>query len=129
MCQRFGILIHIQQNISETISNIPVYIGVRDLKRITYLTLLPPFLRWSNEDTLAIEELRLRFKDWVELIPAGPGYEDVGAISSKFFLPKGKMKTIHFQSNKVLELYLELAYERYAEILTRLEEIEDQPVR
>ena len=101
-----------QQNISETISNIPVYIDVQDLKRIAYLTLLPPLLKWSKDNTLVVEELRLCFKDWVELIPAGPGKEDIGTISSKFFLPKGKTKTIQFQSNKVLELYLELAYER-----------------
>jgi hypothetical protein len=44
----------------------------------------------------------------VELIPAGPDDEDVGAISSRFFLLKGKSKTIQFHPNKVLELYLEL---------------------
>lgn len=76
-----------------------------------------------------MEDLRLRFKDWVELIPTGPGDEDINAISSKFFLPKGKMKTLQFSSKKVLELYLELAHDRYAKIITRLEEMiemEDQ---
>jgi hypothetical protein len=86
-------------------------------------------MKWSKDDTLVIEDLRLRFKDWVELIPLGPGNEDTGAISSKFFLPKGKSKTIQFHPNKVLELYLELAYDRYAEIQTRLEDMEDQSVR
>ena len=38
---------------------------------------------WSKDYTLAIEDLWLHFKDWVELIPAGPDNEDVGAISSK----------------------------------------------
>ena len=121
-------LIIFLQNISETISNIPVYIGVRALKGITYYTLLPPFMKWSKDCTLAIEDLRLRFKDWVELVPAGPDNEDVGAISSKFFLPKGKSKTIQFHPNKVLELYLELSYDKYAEILNHLDDIEDQSV-
>ena len=37
-------------------------------------------------------------------MPAGPGNEDVGVISSRFFLPKGKFKVIQFHPNKVLEL-------------------------
>ena len=83
-------------------------------------------MKWSKDCTLAIEDLRLRFKDWVELVPAGPDNEDVGAISSKFFLPKGKSKTIQLHPNKVLELYLELAYDKYAQILNHLDDIEDQ---
>ena len=75
---------------------------------------------------LLIDDFRLRFKDWVELVPAGPGNEDVNAISSKFFLPKGKMKTLQFISNKVLELYMELAHDQYAKILAQLEEMIDE---
>ena len=51
------------QNISETISNIPVYIGVQELKRIAYFTLFPPFTKWSKDYNLAMEDLQLRFKD------------------------------------------------------------------
>ena len=75
---------------------------------------------------LLIDDLRLRFKDWVELFPAGPGNEDVNAISSKFFLPKGKMKTLQFILNKVLELYMELVHDQYAKILAQLEEMIDE---
>ena len=114
------------QNISETISNIPVHIGVQELKNIVYLTLLPPFIKWSKNDFPNTSDLHLHFKDWVELIPLGSGNEDVDAISSKFFLPKGKSKTIQFYPNKVLELYLELVFDRYAEILNRLEEMEEE---
>ena len=120
---------HSPQNISETISDIPVYIGVQELKSITYFTLLPLFKQWSKNDTLSLEDLRLRFKNWVELVPLGTGDEDVNAISSKFFSPKGKSKTIQFHPGKGLELYLELAYSRYAEILLRLEELEEGLVR
>jgi hypothetical protein len=35
------------------------------------------------------------------------------------------MKTIQFKPNSKLELYLELAYDRYAEILARMEDIEE----
>ena len=80
------------------------------------------------DDILLLEDLRLRFKDWVELIPIGFGDEDVNAISSKFFQPKGKMKTLQFVSNKVLDLYLELPYERYAKILACLEDMDDHSV-
>lgn len=74
--------------------------------------------RWQS----VTQDVHLHFKDWVELIPVGPGHEDVGMISSKFFLPKGKLKVVQFHPNKVLDLYLELAYERYAEILACLED-------
>lgn len=33
------------------------------------------------------------------------------------------MKTVQFQANKMLEMYLELVYNRYAEILARLEDV------
>jgi hypothetical protein len=85
-------------------------------------------MKWSKNDSLAMEDIRLRFKDWVELIPLGPGHEDINAISSKFFLPKGKSKTIQFHPNKVLELYLELIYDKYAEVQDRLDDLENQPV-
>jgi hypothetical protein len=85
----------IMQNISETISNIPVHIGVQELKNIAYLTLLPPFIKWSKNDFLNISDLCLCFKDWVELIPLGSGNEDVDAITRtlmqfhpNFFYPK-----------------------------------------
>jgi hypothetical protein len=86
-------------------------------------------VKWSKDENLAVEDLRLRFKDWVELMALGPGHEDVGAISSKFFLPKGKSRVPQFHPNKVLDLYLELAYDRYAEILANLEDEEVQLVR
>ena len=77
-----------------------------------------------------MEDLRLRFKDWVELIPAGPGDQDINAISFKFFVPKGKMKIPQFTSKKVLELYLELVHEQYADIVSHLDmaEMEDNLV-
>lgn len=113
------------QNILETVSNIPVHIGIQELKNIAYLTPLAPFMIWSKDDILAIEDLHLHFKDWVELIPLGHGHEDVNTIASKFLQPKGRSKMIQFTPNKVLELYLELAYNMYAEILTYLEDMEE----
>jgi hypothetical protein len=103
-------LINSTQNISETIANIPVYIGIQALKNIAYFTLLPPFIKWSKNDTLEIEDLCLRFKDWVELVSLGSGDEDINAIASKFFIAKGKSKTVQFHPGKGLELYLELPY-------------------
>jgi hypothetical protein len=102
---------------------------VKNLKAIAYFTLLPLFSKWSKEFPLSIDDLQLRFKDWVELIPLGPGKdEDVNAISSKFFVPKGKSKALQFQPNKVLDLYLELSNERYREISDHLDDIENNAV-
>jgi hypothetical protein len=99
------------------------------LKTITYYTLLPLFMKWSKEYPLSLDNLRLRTKEWVELIPLGPDNEDINAISSKFFAPKGKSKVIQFQPNKVLTLYLELGHEQYRKVLDRLDELENEAVR
>ena len=117
-----------RQNISETVSNIPLHIGMKNLKAIAYFTLLPLFSKWSKGFLLSIHELQLRFKDWVELIPLGPKDKDVNAILSKFFVPKGKTKALQFQPNKVLDLYLELSNDRYREILDHLDDIENSAV-
>jgi hypothetical protein len=85
-------------------------------------------LRWSKDYPLLLDDLRLRTKEWVELIPMGPGDEDINAISIKFFAPKGKSKVIQFQSNKVLGLYLELGYEQYRKALDHLDDLENQAV-
>ena len=82
-------------------------------------------MKWSKNDTLDIEDLCLQFKDWVELIPLGSSDDDINAITSKFFVAKGKSKTIQFHAGKGLDLYLELPYSRYAEILQRLEDLEE----
>ncbi|KAF8510666.1 hypothetical protein BU17DRAFT_69950 [Hysterangium stoloniferum] len=68
---------YIISNISETISNIPLHIGVRDLKAVAYFTLLPLFTKWSKNQPLSINDLWLCFKDWVELIPLGSDNEDI----------------------------------------------------
>ena len=102
---------------------------MKDLKAIAYFTLLPLFSKWSKEYPLSIDDLQLRFKDWVELIPLGPKDGDVNAISNKFFVPKGKSKALQFQPNKVLDLYLELSHDRHREILDHLDEIENSAVR
>ena len=38
------------------------------------------------------------------------------------------MKILQFQPNKVLDLYLELVYDKYAEILLHLADMDDQTV-
>jgi hypothetical protein len=103
-------LINPTQNISETIANIPVYIGVQALKNIAYFTPLPLFIKWSKNDTLDIEDLCLWFKDWVELVSLWSGNNDINTITSKFLIAKEKSKTVQFHPGEGLELYLELPY-------------------
>jgi hypothetical protein len=59
-------------HILETVSNIQIHISVKDLKAIAYFTLLPLFSKWLKEFSLSINDLQLRFKGWVELIPLEP---------------------------------------------------------
>jgi hypothetical protein len=109
-----------------------VHIGVGALKAVTYYTLLPLFIDWSKGYLLVIDNVRLRSKDWVEMIAQGDSdSEDVDAISSQFFVEKrGKSKgPPQFQRNKVLPVYIELVYKEYLKVMDHLEELENAAVR
>jgi hypothetical protein len=115
-------LTFIEKDITETISNIPLHIRVSNLKAIAHFTILPLFLKWSNNYPLSIDDVKLRNKNWVEMLPKGPGEEDVDAIESEFFTFKGKAKMHHFLPNKVLDLYLGISYAKRSEIDEYIEE-------
>ena len=108
-----------------------MHIGVRALKAVTYYTLLPLFIEWSKGYPLGIDNVRLRSKDWVEMIVQGQGDEDLDAISNQFFVEKrGKSKgPPQFQRNKVLPVYVELIYKEYTKVMDHLEELENAVVR
>ena len=107
----------------ETISNIPLRIGVSHLKAIAYFTILPLFLKWSNDYPLSIDDVKLRSKNWVEMLPKGPGDQDVDAIENEFFTIKGKAKTRQFLPNKVLELYLGISHKLRCDIENYVEDL------
>jgi hypothetical protein len=94
----------------------PLCIGVSHLKVIAYFTILPPFLKWSNDYPLSIDDVKLRSKNWVEMLPKGPGDQDVDVIENEFFIIKGKAKTRQFLPNKVLDLYLGISHKLRCEI-------------
>jgi len=80
------------------------------------------FLKWSHSYPLSIDDVKLRNKNWVELLPKGPSNEDLNAIESDFYTFKGKSKTRHFSANKVLDLYLGIGYTLRSEIESHIEE-------
>lgn len=106
------------KNVSETQGNIPVHIGVQQLKTIAFYTILPAFLKWSNNYPLTIEHIRMRDKKWVEFIPAEP---DVDAVAKDFYVFKSKAaagsggKKV-FRAGQA-NLMLEIECEKYQEIL------------
>ena len=83
---------------------------------------MPHFAKWSQGYPVTVNHFQLRTKEWVELVPLGPGDADVDAISKFFFTAKGRMKALVFQPNKVMVLYLELDYEIHNKILNYLED-------
>jgi hypothetical protein len=110
------------KDIMETITNIPLTIGVGHLKVVTYFTILPLFLKWSHNYPLSIDDVKLRSKNWVELLPKGSGDEDANTIETEVFTLKGKAKTCQFLPNKVLELYLGISHSLRNEIEDHIEE-------
>lgn len=111
------------KDITETISNIPLRIGVSNLKTIAYFTILPPFLKWSHDYPLSIDDVKMRSKNWVEMLPKGTGDQDVDAIESNFFTFKGKSKARQFLPNKVLDLYLGISHKLRCDIENYVEQL------
>lgn len=52
----------IVKDITEMISNIPLHIGVSHLKAIAYFTIFPLFLKWSNDYSLSIDDIKLHIR-------------------------------------------------------------------
>jgi hypothetical protein len=84
------------------------------------------FLKWSHDYLLLIDDVKLRNKNWVEMLPKGLGDEDVDAIESEFFTFKGKAKTRQYMPNKVLELYLGISHAKRTEIDNHIEEFKSK---
>ena len=106
----------------EALSEIPVHIGVSDLKFVLFHALLPPFLKWSKEYPLNLSDCELRDKHWVELIPKQP---DVDAVADNFFTFKGRNKnTKVFTPKQGIELNLSISQDIYNAVIQRLSELE-----
>jgi hypothetical protein len=110
------------QNILKMINN--VHIGVHDLKIIAFLTLCPLFLKWSKDYFISIDEVCLHSKDWVEMVLI-IGAPDVDTIVRKFFVAKGKARSVQFHAGKGIKVFLELEHEKYQQIIIHLEELVD----
>ena len=113
------------QNISESVGNVPVHVGARDLKQLSFVTIGPKFAVWSKNYPLLLDGVILRSKNWVEIIPKFSGQDDdVDAIKDHFYRPRGRAKTVSFNAGSGIEVYLEIEHEKYLEILERKEEQE-----
>jgi len=99
---------------------VPVHIGATQLKQVCFVTLLPLFIKWSKEAELTIDQVRLRQKDWLELVPM-KDVEDVNVIAKKFFVQRGKNKMLVFHPGKGVELNLEIEHDLYLVVLARIE--------
>jgi hypothetical protein len=115
------------QNICESVGNVPVHIGARDLKQTAFLTLHPKFSTWSKGYPLTLNDVTLRSKNWVEIIPkfsTRPG-DDIDAIKDHFYKPRGRAKTISFSAGSGIDLYLEIHYQQYQKVLAHQEDKEN----
>ena len=113
-----------EKNIADTIGSVPAHIGVADLKKICYVALHPRFLKWSKDYPLTINDVFLRHKNWLELIPPRNGQNDVDAIWDKFL---SKTKTGQkFTPGTGLELYLEIDHEVFERARVHAVAVENQ---
>ena len=110
------------QNLYDAINNIPVHIGLSNLKHILYHALLPQFLEWSKGFPLSIEECELRDKNWVKLVPRQP---DIDIIADQFFEAKAKSKVKVFSAKKSADLSLCIKNEKYQEILQHIVDLDE----
>lgn len=107
----------------ETQGNIPVHIGVNDLKTLCFYTVLPSFAKWSMGYHLEIEDVKLRDKKWVEFVERVP---DKDAIADQFFQFIGKGSRIRKFKGGQAELVLEIEYDKYCKINEHRELEEDK---
>ncbi|KAF8907004.1 hypothetical protein CPB84DRAFT_1959743 [Gymnopilus junonius] len=111
-------------NVMETQKNIPVHIGVEDLKILSFYTALPSFHIWSFDYPLDIQNIKLRDKNWVEFVPRA--IDDRDAISDQFFISiGGKTKGKKFKTGQA-KLILELDYKVYQKIIQYREQKLDE---
>ena len=75
------------------------------------MALLPYFLKWSRDYPLSIDDVSLRHKNWLELVPP-TNREDSDAIWECFFIEK-KNGVKKFTAGTTLDLILALPYETY----------------
>ena len=98
----------------ETQGNIPVHVGVQELKFICFYTALPLYLQWSGGCPLSIQEVQMRDKQWVEMIPRIP---DKDAISDKFLVNVGsKVAKKKFRPGQI-DINHPISYEKYEVML------------
>ena len=118
-----GLIYSSFQNLFESIPNVHVHIGAAELKSLVYFTLLPKYLQWSHDTPLKMDECELRTKDWVEILPKFP---DIDAISEKFFVFKGRNKTVKmFNAKSGIDLSLVIQHDMYEAILSHLQDLEE----
>ena len=105
--------------------DIPVHIGVRDLKLTGILAVAHKYTKWTNGLILRVDDVELRSATWEEYLPRAEGANDIDAIASRFFkIVRGKRK--FERGKKPLELVLALPYDLYETALAHREEAEDR---
>lgn len=82
-------------------------------------------MKWSKGLSLTVEDVELRFKNWLELMPRVP---DVDAISEKFFTVKGKNTAKKFNPGQGVDLILAISYEKYELAVTHSLAEDSEPV-
>ncbi|KAI0640540.1 hypothetical protein C8Q79DRAFT_443227 [Trametes meyenii] len=126
--------------ITETISDVDVHIGAKQLKQLAWDQLRPVWQRYAEGFPLSLDVLTLRDQHWARIDPKVP---DVDAIASLFFkqdkrkpAPPGQEPVKKFDVGKGATVYLHLppevhqAFEDHLEAraLERLQESSHSPL-
>ncbi|KAL4269042.1 hypothetical protein AB1N83_001843 [Pleurotus pulmonarius] len=106
-------------NIMEAIGNVPVHIGVAELKDLLFGALKERWDRYSKSFPLHAGDVTMRCKDWTPMRVSEP---DVDAVLHYFQKKKGKNLVIEVKENKKNIVYLEVPMEIINQVLTLLEE-------
>ncbi|KAJ7630219.1 hypothetical protein FB45DRAFT_832782 [Roridomyces roridus] len=108
-------------------NNVPVNIGVRDLKELVRILLLPQIISWVRGYDLSTVDFTLRKEHWIELVAQHP---DVNAIAEDFFVTKANprgLQTRTFSNKHPAKLYLGIDNPTYNTILAHFDEL-DSPL-
>ncbi|KAI9058420.1 hypothetical protein FKP32DRAFT_1680825 [Trametes sanguinea] len=109
-------------NITETINQVSVHIGARELKKLAWQELYPAWQRFSEGFRLSLDDLVLRDQKWAKIVPREP---DCDVIAHEFFKEKKPGAGLKFDPSKKTKVFLHLPDYIWVELESYLSDCED----
>ncbi|KAH9929041.1 uncharacterized protein BXZ73DRAFT_48310 [Epithele typhae] len=110
-------------NVLEALDHVPVDIGARPLKKLSFVTLFAPWKKWSrNYPYPGIDEFKIRFKTWGEITPLVP---DINVLL-KYTHSQTSSGKLKLKSAPAVDILLEVPLEVFRAASRHIAHLETQ---